>query len=258
MTINFPVSKFLTQVLTFVAIFASSASVVRGQATGYSGSSSASTSAKAGDGDDAADNSSLFASNVSFGKIGVDSVANEDGTSTTTYESVDAEAEALARWTEHSIAVTAKAEVNNSTDQSSGEAFADARASIYTQVHIHSIPKGGSGYWQLIIHSILSGINLSASFTGTITTYDDTGIGVAVQEFRTGLNASNKHGDSTNYLHIESPMLYEGYTVVVELGGQAQRQDQNRDQCTANVNLIFPPEAIVIQIPPEKLFPPAV
>jgi hypothetical protein len=51
-----------------VAIFAGSASVVSGQS---SGSSSAWTTAQAGDGNDAVDSSSVFSSSISIGKIGV-------------------------------------------------------------------------------------------------------------------------------------------------------------------------------------------
>jgi hypothetical protein len=219
MKIIFPISKFLARGLMCAAIFAGGASVVRGQ---YSGSSSAWTTAQVGDGNDAVDSSALFSSSVSFGKIAVDSVWNDDGTTTITYEAVDAEAEALARWTEHSVAVAAKADVHNSTDQSSGDAYAYANASLNTQVHIHSLPGGGSGHWQLAVHSVLSGVGPSATISGIITTYDDTGMEVAEQSLGTGLNAIDNHGDGTNYLNVESPVLYDGYTITIELGAQAQ------------------------------------
>jgi hypothetical protein len=62
------VSTFAGQAAMCVAIFAGSASVVSGQS---SGSSSAWTTAQAGDGNDAVDSSSVFSSSISIGKIGV-------------------------------------------------------------------------------------------------------------------------------------------------------------------------------------------
>ena len=227
MTINFPISKFLARGLMCAAIFAGSASVVRGQAIG---SSSAYTQAGAGDGPDAIDTSSLFASSVSFGKVMVDTVQNGDGTSTGIYASVDAEANALARWTEHSVAVTASAEVNNSTDQSTGEANATANASLYTLVHIYSLdenPEGG--HWKIAVHSIFAGPEASAHIGGTITTYDDQGMPVDEQNFGASPNSFNNLGDSTNYVDIPCPGVLEGYTVVIELSAHAQASASQGD-----------------------------
>lgn len=209
------------------AIFAIGASVVRGQATG---SSSAYTFAQAGDGPDATATSSLFASSVSFGKVIVDSVDNEDGTTTDTYASVDAEADALARWTEHSVAVSATAEVHNSTDESAGAASANALATLYTQVHMYSLdenPEGG--HWHVAVHSKFAGPEASANIYGTITTYDDQGMLVDDQGLGTSPNSINNLGDSTNYVDIPCPGVLDGYTVVIELSAQAQASASQGD-----------------------------